>query len=677
MAGGPNGPRGWKLDVIPGPALADLGYHGGFPFLPTTGADGSGVPREDLRQMHVVQRLARRAWLGLACSIALTVIPACGSQEPDAPVIPPSGAVSTATPEATAVGIRILALGGNAVDAAVAISLALGVTEPSESGLGGTAVMLIAPPGGNPVVIHSAPEIVGSYLRPSTVSVLAAAWKKYGSGKLTWEQLVQPAQRIAERGYSLGRFRHLMIVKEYRRLETDSVATRLLLNADHSIPGEGTTVAFPTLASTLAQLADAGSDDPAGELASLISDDLAGLIDAGTARALGSVAQVKEESPMSGTYRGWTVLVPGNPYGGSVLLRALDMLQAAPLAVLKQDGESRTAWLAESLSYAITPSSGTVGSYMATIPALPVAVMDSALRRIATPVRRPPPSPGASPAPAAGPAATPPTAAPSPVPAPAATDPLGDGTGTETSHFSVVDASGMAVSVTQSLGGPFGAGASRLGFFMGRAPEATPAATEGSSASRGLSTGADPWGEPTSWAMPTVLMRGDTVGLVLGSAGGPRALSAVLQTITAWVDGERPIDRAISTPRLHMEADTAIRPRLVLEGVVSLDPGGATAVSLAPWGEAVRQLAAMRGFAIGEWDTGLQYLGISPFFGGVNAVARQEEGWAAAADPRRDGEGRVLGEEDVLKAERDPEGEGDLLDSGASPPTDARAPSVQ
>ena len=118
-----------------------------------------------------------------------------------------------------------------AVDAAVAISLTLGVTEPSESGLGGTVVMLVTRPGADPLVIHATPEVVrstgpnpGSFLRPTMVPVLVHAWREYGSGKVSWEQVVEPAQRLAENGYSLGRFRHLMMVKEYRRLEGDSVA---------------------------------------------------------------------------------------------------------------------------------------------------------------------------------------------------------------------------------------------------------------------------------------------------------------------------------------------------------------------------------------------------------------------------------------------------------------------
>src|SRR5207247_1916354 len=131
---------------------------------------------------------------------------------------PPGGAVSTATPEATAAGVHVLALGGNAVDAAVAVSLALGASEPSESGLGGSVVMLIAPSHGDPVVVHAPPEALGTtgaaaeLMRPTALPVLVQAWRKYGSGKLEWKQLVEPARRAAQNGFVLGRFRHRMLV---------------------------------------------------------------------------------------------------------------------------------------------------------------------------------------------------------------------------------------------------------------------------------------------------------------------------------------------------------------------------------------------------------------------------------------------------------------------------------
>lgn len=576
-----NRTRRLRIDVTRGPALEDWTRHHGFPY----------------------KRAGRRVVGPLVWAAVVFLMPSCGNDDPQAPRPEGFGAVSSATPEATGVGIQILALGGNAVDAAVAISLTLGVAEPSESGLGGTVVMLVTRPDADPVVIHATPEIVrttgptpGSFLRPTMVPVLVHAWREYGSGEVSWAQVVEPAQRLAENGYFLGRFQHLMMVKEYGRLEGDSVAAALLLNSDGSIPGEGTLVQLPMLAATLARLADA-DPTPRGDFATLVGNDLSDLVDATGASALSAPVEAREDIPLAGSYRGWSVLVPGDPYGGPRLLRALELLQSAPVEILEQEGDSRTAWLAEALGYAITPPEIGLDSYLAELPRLPLTVTDLALRR----GRRRTATPLSSSGPDAGDQSS------------------------ASSHFSVVDATGMAVSVTQALGGAFGERASRLGFFLARAPEES-------------SMGSD----PVFWSVPTVLTKQGAIGLVLGSSGGPRALSAVVQTVTAWVDGGQPVERAVASPRLHIEADPGRRPRMVLEGVIWVDPMGGSRASPGPWGEGIMRLAALRGFSVGERDTGPQNLGIDPFFGGVHAVAQDADGWTPAADPRRNGAGRVL-----------------------------------
>ena len=626
--------------------------------------------------MDACHRLERHARRLLPWFAALLLIPVCGGDEPAVAAPPPSGAVASATPEATAAGLRILALGGNAVDAAVAVSLALGVTEPSESGLGGTVVMLIVPPGGEPVVVHSPPEPVftgdeSSYLRPTSLPVLVHAWRRYGSGAISWEKLVDPARQLAERGYVLGRFRHRMLVGEYRRLQGDSAAAALLLNPDHSIPGEGTVMRLPVLAGTLERLADTPPNDlPRGSFASLLAADLAGLVDSAVARSLATPVTVQEQRPLVSAYRGWTVMVPGEPYGGRRIVRALELLQGTPVDVLRRNDEARTAWLAEALGYGSAPEGLALSAYLATIPALPVAV-DSAVRRSPPPVRTT--APATAPPPAAAdpgpPAAAPAVETPAPPP-----DTGGTGTGRETSHFSIVDGSGLAVSVTQSLGGPFGERATRLGFFLGRGPMPEPTVAESASLATAAQRAAppDPFREPVSWAVPTALVRDGAVGLVLGSAGGPRAIAAVVQVVIQWVDRGRDLRQAVAAPRLHVEVDSALRPRLVLEGVRWVDPSGSSAAALEPWGLRVRELAAQRGLRLGEWIIGLEYLARSPFFGGVHAVAREGEGegWSAAADPRRDGVGRVLTEEDVLRARQYSD---DLLD-GLLAPAEGRPP---
>jgi gamma-glutamyltranspeptidase/glutathione hydrolase len=552
-------------------------------------------------------------------------------------------------------------MGGNAVDAAVAVSLALGASEPGESGLGGSTVMLIVPRDRGPLVIHSPPENVTSgstsFLRPSTLPVLVHAWRRHGSGRIAWEELVAPAREVAERGYPLGYFRQRIMVREYRRLLSDPVAAALLLHPDRSLPGEGVQVALPELATTLEQLAETNPDDlPGGAYAAFLQADLAELVDSAAARALATPGEVREDAPLGGSYRGWTVLTPGEPYQGARLLRALEFLQAAPVDVLRTASEARTAWLAEALGFAGNPPGTAPTAYLAGTPPLPLAVTDSvSLRR---PIRR-------APAPAR-PSATEPSSPPG-GPAVETTPPpaAGDTTRTrdETSHFSIVDADGLAVSVTQSLGGPFGARATRLGFFLARPlpPAAPPVQPVDSSAAdtaavRRLPTASrpfDPWAEPPSWLLPTVLVRDSVAGLVLGSPGGPRALSAIVQAISLWVDGGQPIADAIAAPRVHVEPPlTGRRPRLALEGVVWTDSLMSSPAALAPWGGRVRELALARSMPFAEWDVGIQYLGMSAFYGGVNAVAREEGAWVAAADPRRDGVGRPLTDADVLRAQQ-------------------------
>ena len=237
-------------------------------------------------------------------------------------------------------------------------------------------------------------------------------------------------------------------------------------------------------------------------------------------------------------------------------------------------------------------------------------------------------------------------------------------------------------SVTQTLGGPFGSRATGLGFFLGRMPtkaEALPAKPDSTAQADStvgeaqLAKPFDPWEEPPSWAVPTILVRDGVPGLVLGSPGGPRAVSAVVQVITAWVDAGLPIAKAVAAPRMHAERDTVPRPKIAVEGVIWIDPS--TQSALAPWGASFRQVAGQRGLRLAEAVSGLEYLGLSPWFGGVNAVARENKEWVGGADPRRDGEAHTLADEDLLRAQTDADLPQEETESGPPLPP-ARPPSA-
>ncbi len=564
---------------------------------------------------------AGRASRRLALTSALLVAGACGRKSdraaPQGP--PPSGAVSAATPEATAAGIRVLAAGGNAMDAALAAALVLGVTEPSQSGLGGHAVVLVVPPGQDGVVVHAGPgqPLAGPpgqppLTPPTGLAVLGRAWQRFGSGTLSWEELVEPAIRAAEDGWPLGAYRHRIVVQQYAMLVADSLTARLLLNPDLSIPTEGTRVTNPALANTLKKIAD---DGPGAFGHTGLRTALAAAIQGhgygGAAGWLQGAPQAEESAPARGSYHGRTILTTPAPYGGPMLLRALRFLEAAPENVLRDPGLGRTAWLAEAIGWARSDAPD-VATWLKGQPPLPLPPGDTV-----APTPR-----GGGPPPPRG----------------------GSGGGDETTHLSVVDGTGMAVSVTLSLGKAFGAGfvLGDLGFFPGVGDSASAAPADSTGASGG--EGGVRW-----WAAPTVELSDGATDLVLGSPGGPRGVAAVAQVLAEWVAGAGTLRDVVQSPRVLLEPDTtADRGRLFLEGVIWLDSARSAPRILAPFGDSlVRPMASKRGFILGVHDEGPLLQSWDPWFGGVNAVARADSGWVAAADPRRDGDARVVGAEDV------------------------------
>ncbi len=518
----------------------------------------------------------------LVVSTALVV--GC-SVSPPATSSPRAAAVSSATPEATAIGIEILRRGGNAIDAAVAVSLALGVSEPAGSGIGGQVFVLLHEPGKPAVVINGstrAPSsipagVTGNDLTgrrastvPSAVAVLDVAHRRFGSGKLSWSELVSPAADLAERGVKMGPFRKAAL----RRYAPNGFGDR-----------------WPALSSTLREIASGGAQAfYRGDLARAIAKDMAengGWI---TYDDLANFPEPPVQAALQGSYRGYTVHTLPPPAAGWVVLQALNMLEQAPLDELTSEG-GQIDWMATALRTAH-------GARMNEPVGDGIEHGDRLLRhtskeeavrlhneRLAE--RR-------------------------------------ESSG-ETTHFSIVDGDGLMVTVTQSINNYFGAKVAHPGlgflyndymreFVRGDADHAFALA---------------PNALPFSSMSATILSKDGKAVFGVGSPGSRRIVSAVVQVTSNWVDQDMGLEAAVAAPRIHVVPETQ---RLFVE----------TAFAPPTLSPALLLSLERRGFRIVTPHTSLDRKGLSPYFGGIHAVSVTPTGPRAAADPRRDGVGTVL-----------------------------------
>lgn len=514
-----------------------------------------------------------------------------------------NGVVSAASPEASAAGRDVLERGGNAIDAAVAVAFALAVTEPAMSGLGGGMQLLVHAPNRAPLVINGtsrSPRGVpaGATMAdlvahratsvPSVVRTLAHAFERHGSGRLTWAQLLAPAIRLAEEGFPLGTFRHRVLERQAAKLRPHATGRAFMLNPDGSVPPEGTVWKQPVLARTLRRLAEKGAVDfYHGEIAREIAADMKANGGWITADDLARLPPPREQAALHGRYRGWDVYTLQPPASGWVVLQILKVLELSEPAAIAPGAALRPDLVIEALAIGHTSSRKN-----------PVRDMAHPEREIAertsteTAVRLRDAARGRNPG--------------------------------ETTHYSLVDASGMTVAVTASINNYFGAlvGSPNLGFFyndyltdMVVGDPSHPFALRGDA-------------PPYSSMGATILAREGRPYFAAGSPGSARIISTVAQVVQLWADGHRDVAGAVAEPRWHV-----IPPdRLYVEDMAALP--------------AWRDRLEPRGWSIRGSPADMDRLGLrgrNAYFGGVHAVALENGRWTGAADPRRDGTVEVAG----------------------------------
>lgn len=487
------------------------------------------------------------------------------------PVEAGHGMVTSASAIASRVGVEILQKGGNAVDAAVATGLALTVTYPRAGNIGGGGFLVIRLADGRAVTIDFREMAPGRASRdmyldekgdvvpgrstlgylavgvPGTVAGFALALEKYGSGKVTWADVVEPARRLAAEGFAVTP----ALARDLRASEKllQFLASKRVFLRDGRFYEPGELFVQADLGRTFARLkAEGPREFYEGETARLIAADMAangGLITVDDLKAYRAV----ERPVLRGTYRGHEILAPPPPSsGGIALLQMLGMLEAHDVAALGHNSAAKIHLFTEAMRRAFRDRAEYLGD--PDFAPVPVAgLLDRDYIRglmVNFDPAKATPSDGLA---AGRPAGAPPRTAGLAPARPAAES-------TETTHFSVVDAAGNVASCTYTLNGLFGSGVTAAGTGVLLNNEMDDFTSKiGVKNMFGLlqseANAIAPGKRPLSAMTPTVVLKDGKPYLVTGSPGGPTIINTVLLIVTNVIDHRMRVTQAVDAPRFH------------------------------------------------------------------------------------------------------------------------------
>ncbi|MFG6416919.1 gamma-glutamyltransferase family protein [Roseateles sp. DC23W] len=544
-------------------------------------------------------------------------------------------AITAANPLAAQAGVEMLRAGGSAVDAAVAVQLVLGLVEPQSSGIGGGAFLmhwdgkqvqtldgretapaaatpeLFLKPDGQPRLMREAVLSGLSTGTPGVMAMLASAHRQHG--KLPWARLFEPAIALAEQGFLISPRLHELAANE-TALRSDPQAGPYLYDATGAPRPVGTRLKNPAYAAVLRAVAEQGV--ARAFYAGPVAEDIVRRVKAHARPGLLTLAdlaayQPAVRPPLCNDWRAYRICGFGPPSSGHLtLMQILGLLDTQPAALAARGltadwmhayAESAKLAFADRAQFIGDPAFVTApGGDWQTLLAPAYLTQRGALIGERAMDR----------ATAGDPAATQQAWAPQ-------TEQLERGT----SHISVVDAQGRAVSMTSSVESAFGnrvmsdGGTGLAGGFMLNNQltdfSLNPVGADGKPVANRVEAGKRP---RSSMAPTLVFDRAGKLVMVAGSPGGPVIIHYVAKVLTGALAWGLPAQQAVDLPNFgHFNSGTLI----VEPGALTLD-----------------QAAALRerGHRLSQTD----------LTSGLQVLVRGKGGWAGGADPRR--EGVVLGE---------------------------------
>ncbi|HYK11161.1 MAG TPA: gamma-glutamyltransferase [Gemmatimonadales bacterium] len=554
--------------------------------------------------------------------VALALVAACGAFVKHADptwglagkAVPVEGShamVVSGHPLASDVGVQILKAGGNAIDAAVAVGFALEAVHPEAGNIGGGGFIVFRDSAGNAHALdyrETAPAAathnmyldsagnpteasITGYLAsgvPGSVAGMYEAWKKYGH--LPWAKLIAPAIALAD-AHVIDEHRSRAIEYDRERLGMFPASAATFLVNGHA-PAAGTTVHNAELAKTLRLIADSGpSVFYKGQIADLIVAEMKRGHGIMTKADLAGY-QAKWRTPIEVTYRGYRIYsMPPASSGGVTMAEIFNILSGYDS--LSAFGSTRYVHLeAEAMRRAFMDRNEWLGDpdfVKMPLDRLLSAAYAGQLRSQILPDKATPTPPFQAKAPESG----------------------------QTTHYSVVDDHGNAVSVTTTLNNSFGSAVTvtGAGFLLNDEMDDF-ASAPGKPNMYGLVQGEQnaivPGKRMLSAMTPSVVL--DPSGklfMVVGTPGGPTIITSVYQVIADVIDQHMTLPAAVEAPRIHQQA---------LPDVVYYEKGGLSQA-------VVESLTAM-GYTMKERRG---------YSGDIAAIGRTKTGWVGVADPRAGG----------------------------------------